>query len=103
MVIQSSQQQLLIYVLFDDITNGFTRNVLYTLIGFRVKIFRNNILKCLTYVLNSQYYHILLMVNGKSKMYTYNHTWYENFPKRNKIMFLEYYPHNLLMILTYMS
>lgn len=43
------------------------------------------------------------MVNGKSKMYTYNHTWYENFPKRNKIMFLEYYPHKLLMILTYMS
>lgn len=43
------------------------------------------------------------MVNGKSKMYTYTHTWYENFPKRNKIMFLEYYPHNLLMILTYMS
>lgn len=43
------------------------------------------------------------MVNGKFKMYIYNYIWYENFLKCNKIMFLEYYLYNLLMILIYMS
>lgn len=55
------------------------------------------------YVLDFQYYYIFLIVNGKFKMYIYNDIWYENFLKCNKIMFLEYYLYNLLMILIYMK
>lgn len=64
----------------------------------------------LTNVYKSKHYYLHntgickhFMVDGKSKMYANSDTLNQNFLQRNKLMSLEFDPHILLMILTYMK